>query len=107
MKYVSDAKIAEAVNKYGIDPRGIGPFDEAYVPDQHSFNTDGGRQQIATAVIWLHEEFRPRKLEHKGGAYYLKHLAETWGKAQGFAKYVSIGAMLVALHVVGKDPLRY
>lgn len=107
MTYASDAIIAEAAKKYAIDPRGIGPFDQAYVPNQHSFTTDGGRQQIDTAVLWLLQEYCPRKREHKGGAYWLKHLAEKWGRAQGFAKYVSTGAMLVALYAVGKDPLAY
>lgn len=99
------AAIANATASYPIDPRGLGPFDEPYSPNQHSFDQPGGREQVATALAWLQAEGRHDSSGR--GAYGLKYQAERWGKANGLSPYVSTGAMLIALYALGRDVVRY
>ncbi len=78
-----------------LDPRGIGPHSTPYPRNQHCFDTSTGRFQIGTALAYLAENKSERRSTH---AYGLKRRAESWGRKNGFAPYVSAGAMIVAMH---------
>lgn len=75
-----------------FDPRGLGPYDQPYVPDQHSFDTDSGRKQVATGIAAL----KALRLLNGVDAYAAKHRAEQWGRRNGMAPYVSNGAIIAA-----------
>jgi hypothetical protein len=82
-----------------INPRGIGPYDHPYEPNQHSFNTDTGLIQVGTAIEFLLEV----GLEPQTSSYAAKHAAERWGKANDMSPYVSNGAMIAAALYLGLE----
>lgn len=75
-----------------LDPRGLGPYGQPYVRNQHSFDTDFGREQVATGI----EALKALPLSERSHAYAVKHRAEQWGRRNGMAPYVSNGAIIVA-----------
>lgn len=90
--------VALARAKYDlVDPRGLGPHDQPYEPDQHSFDSDSGREQVATGIAAL----RALPLSERADAYAVKHRAEQWGRRNGMAPYVSTGAIIVAALGIG------
>ena len=102
--FVSDSSVTAAIGAAlaaypNLDPRGIGPFPDPYVPDHHSFNTWSGRFQVRTAMAYLAEEWVPGADQEQ--SYSLKHDAERWGKDNEMAPYISNGAMCIALHDSG------
>lgn len=80
-----------------IDPRGIAPYHEPYEPNQHSFDTETGLQQVATAIEFLLQN----GIAPASDSYGLKHDAERWGRDNGFVPYVSNGALIVAAIYLG------
>jgi hypothetical protein len=60
---------------------------------------DFNLEQVATAIAFLRQARAVKRPNN--GSYYLKHVAEQWGRRHGMAPYIANGELIVAAVYLG------